>query len=298
MKNKSGQDFCLSQIINVSSPPGHCILVAQRVANGFGTAYASPYTLHRTAWGPIDTVSKTLGRHFISAGMTAYHEMSHEVSTWPVDPPISFGGGVTGYGLSDFLLGYVTTYYQGGGEVNSRQGWQLGIFGQDQFRVRPTLTLTAGLRWEPNLAPVIAGGQGATFVPGAQSQRYPNAPQNLLFVGDPGVPAGLMASDYSVFEPRIGIAWQPPGLPKTALRAGFGLFVAPLQQSTYNHLGDMSPFSPTFSLTRTAANPSPMTTRGRTMRRRAARTRSRRLQTSTSPRLLPQLSPCLLVYKR
>ena len=75
VKNKSGQDFCLSQIINVSSPPGHCILVAQRVANGFGTAYASPYTLHRTAWGPIDTVSKTLGRHFISAGMTAYHEM-------------------------------------------------------------------------------------------------------------------------------------------------------------------------------------------------------------------------------
>jgi hypothetical protein len=93
VKYKNGQDFCLSQIINVASPPNHCILVAQSVTNGFSTAYASPYTLHRTAWGPIDTISKTVGRHFVSGGINAYHQMSHEVSTWPVDPPISFGGG-------------------------------------------------------------------------------------------------------------------------------------------------------------------------------------------------------------
>jgi hypothetical protein len=255
VKDKNGNDFCLSQVINVASPPNHCILIAQNVSNGFGTAYASPYTYHRTTWGPTDTLSKTLGRHLISSGINAYHQMAHEVSTWPVDPVISFNGSVTGFGLADFLLGDVATFYQGGGEVNSQEGWQLGLFAQDQFRFRPSLTVTAGLRWEPTLPPTIAGGHGASFVPGAQSQRYPNAPAGLLFIGDPGVEPGLMANDYKIFEPRVGVAWQPAKLPHTALRAGFGLFVAPLQYSTYNHMGDMSPFSPTFSLNRSPSDP-------------------------------------------
>ncbi len=254
-KDKSGKDFCLSQIIDVASPPGHCILVAQSASNGFQTPYNSPYTYHRSTWGPSDMISKTLGNHLISGGVNAYHQMAHEVSTWPVDPVINFSGGVTGFGLADFLLGYVNTFYQGGGEVNSQQGWELGIFGEDQFRVRPSLTVTAGLRWEPTLPPTIAGGNAAAFVPGAQSQRFPNAPQDLVFVGDPGVQPGLMSSDYRIFEPRLGIAWQPPRLPHTVIRAGFGIFEAPLQYSTYNHMGDMSPFSPTFLLTRSPSNP-------------------------------------------
>lgn len=255
VKTKDGSNFCLSQVIDVASPANHCILIAQNVANGFGTAYASPYTYHRTTWGPSDTISKTMGRHLISAGINAYHQMAHEVSTWPVDPVISFNGSVTGFGLADFLLGDVATFYQGGGEVNSQEGWQIGIFAQDQFRVRPSLTVTAGLRWEPTLPPTIAGGHAASFIPGAQSRRYPNAPLGLVFIGDPGVEPGLMTSDYRIFDPRVGIAWQPKALPHTAIRAGFGMFIAPLQYSTYNHMGDMSPFSPTFSLNRSPSDP-------------------------------------------
>ena len=255
MKDKNGKDFCLSQVINVASPPGHCILVAQAVANGFGTAYASPYAYHRTTWGASDTLSKTVGRHLVSVGVHAFHQLAHEVSTWPVDPVVYFDGSQTGFGLADFLLGDVASFYQGGGEVNSQEGWQLGLFAQDQFRIRPSLTATLGLRWEPTLAPTIAGGHGASFIPGRQSQRFPNAPQGLLFIGDPGVQPGLMSSDYKIILPRIGLAWQPPRLPGTALRAGFGIFVAPLQYSTYNHMGDMIPFSPTYSLNRTASSP-------------------------------------------
>jgi hypothetical protein len=56
-------------------------------------------------------------------------------------------------------------------------------------------------------------------------------------------------------EPRIGVAWQPPSLPNTAIRAGFGLFVAPMQYSEYSPFGDIPPFDPTYTLNATAANP-------------------------------------------
>ena len=84
-----------------------------------------------------------------------------------------------------------------------------------------------------------------------------NAPEGLVFVGDQGVQAGLIPNDFTKFEPRVGIAVQPASMPHTAFRAAFGLFVAPLQYSDYNHIGDITPFSPTYSFTGSAAKPIP-----------------------------------------
>jgi hypothetical protein len=46
-------------------------------------------------------------------------------------------------------------------------------------------------------------------------------------------------------------------MPHTSFRAAFGLFVAPLQYSDYNHIGDIAPFSPTYSFSGTKAKPIP-----------------------------------------
>src|SRR5208282_2815270 len=153
----------------------------------------------------------------------------------------------TGNGLADFLMGYLASYEQGAGEIASLAGWQMGLYGQDQYRVRPNLSITAGLRWDPNIAPGVTSGRGAAFVPGQQSTLYPNAPLGLVFPGDRGIGEGLMPNTYGYWEPRLGVAWQPRSVPRTSFRAGFGLFTAPLQYSMYNHTADISPFSPTYS---------------------------------------------------
>jgi hypothetical protein len=253
----NGQPFCMSQVINVATLPGQCYLVGQSVTSGFSTPSGQPYTYHRSTWGFSESFTKTMGNHLFSAGVDLWHQMAHEVSDYPTNPNISFSGVVTGFGLADFLLGDASSFLQGGGEINSQQGWWLGLYAQDQVRLNRATTVTYGLRWEPTLPPVIAGGHGAAFEPGVQSQVFVNAPTGLVFVGDKGVQPGLFANDYTKFEPRVGIAVQPSNMPHTAFRAAFGLFVAPLQYSDYNHIGDITPFSPTYSFTGSETNPIP-----------------------------------------
>jgi hypothetical protein len=253
----SGQPICMSRYIAVASLPGQCNIVGQSVTSGFSTPSGQPYTYHRTTWGFSDSFTKTIGNHLLSGGVDLWHQLAHEVSDYPTNPNVGFGGVVTGFGLADFLLGDASSFLQGGGEINSQQGWWLGAYAQDQWRLNRSTTVTYGLRWEPTLPPVIAGGHGAAFEPGVKSQVFTNAPTGLVFVGDPGIQAGLFPNDYSKVEPRIGIAVQPRNMPHTSFRAAFGLFVAPLQYSDYNHIGDIAPFSPTYSFSGTKAAPIP-----------------------------------------
>jgi hypothetical protein len=255
VENADGTPFCLTQIIPAIQTPPACYMNGPYIANGFDVAAAQPYTYHRISWGLSDSITKTAGNHLITAGVDLYRQLAHEESTWPAYPGISFSGYATGFGLADFLLGDVSSYMQGGGEVNVEQGWVLGAYGQDQYRVTRELTLTAGVRWEPTLPAAIAGGHGSAFIPGQQSVRFPNAPLGLVFIGDQGVQRGLMASDYANVEPRIGLAFQPHNMPKTAFRAGFGMFMAPMQYSQYSPFGDVPPFDPTYTLNATASAP-------------------------------------------
>ena len=161
---------------------------------------------------------------------------------------MSFYGSFTGFGLADFLLGDVGGFTQGAGLVEGINGYQLGLFAQDQYKVRPNLTRNCRLALGSESCAV--GRRRARvqpLSPGQQSHVFPNAPLGLNFPGDPGVDDSLMPTSYGYFEPRLGIAWQPRSLPKTAVRAGFGLFDAPLPYSAYGHTSEVTPFSPTYT---------------------------------------------------
>ncbi len=247
VNDSSGQPVCLSRYIKVNELPGQCYLEGLNVSNGFYTGYTEPSQELRTTYGFSDSVTKTIGNHTLSFGADLWHQYAKEYTQYPTQPIVSFYNSFTGFGLADFLLGDVGGFTQGAGEIADVSGIQLGLYAQDQYRIRPNITLTAGLRWDPNLPPTSAGGRGAAFNPGQQSTRFPNAPTGLIFPGDKGVDSALMPTSYNYYEPRLGIAWQPRALPRTAIRAAFGLFTAPLSYSVYNHAADISPFSPTYT---------------------------------------------------
>jgi hypothetical protein len=257
VKDSSGQNMCWSRYINVNELPGQCYMEGFSVGNGgFNGGWTEPSQEVRTTYGLYDNFSHTFGKHVLSVGMNLQHQYAAENTQYPTTPIVGFNGQYTGNGLADWLLGYMQSYTQGAGEIAVVSGWQYGFYGQDQFRVRSDLTITAGLRWDPNTAPAVAGGRGAAFVPGQQSTLFPNSPLGLVFPGDKGISDGLMPNSYKAYwQPRVGLAWQPSFLPKTSIRAAFGMFTAPLQYSMYNHTADISPFSPTFGLNGGANTP-------------------------------------------
>jgi hypothetical protein len=63
-------------------------------------------------------------------------------------------------------------------------------------------------------------------MPYVQSTRFPNAPLGLLTSGDPGIPDGIIHTQYKNFAPRVGFGYDVFGDGKTAVRGAYGIFYA------------------------------------------------------------------------
>ena len=254
----NGQPICYSQLINVADPSTTpCSIEGLTINGGYGSNGISVPAqnfngINRYTYGFSDSLSISKGKHLIVAGVDVLRQYWYENTDWLALPIIGFGGGrqgqFTGSGFADFLLGDAANYLQGGGESNEIHAWMVAPYVADQIKVKPNLTLSVGLRYEPWMAPVTSSGRIASYLPGQQSTRYPNAPLGMVFPGDHGVPSAGTPSDYKkFFDPRVGIAWQPRALPNTSIRAAFGIYATPIDYSSWNHASDTQPFSPTFN---------------------------------------------------
>jgi hypothetical protein len=208
-----------------------------------------PVVQKRHSYIVNDTVSWSKGKHLVVAGVNILSEYSRFYASWLADPLPFFNGQVTGAALADMMLGYENLFEEGGGSDILMTTVNRAAFAQDTIRLKPNLTVNVGLRWEPYYAPVSSKGRLAGFWPGHQSTRWPNAPEGLVFPGDAGFPEGGWFNNVASFTPRVSVAWQPGALPKTSIRAAFGMFRQPIDYSGYNNIGSDAPFSPTYVIT-------------------------------------------------
>ena len=90
-------------------------------------------------------------------------------------------------------------------------------YAQDNWRVKPRLTVTYGVRWEMNPSPTGKGGRDLFTALGVDNP----ASLSLAPVGTPHYHSG-----YRNFAPRAGLAYQlfQNRERETVLRAGFGVF--------------------------------------------------------------------------
>lgn len=141
----------------------------------------------------------------------------------------NFTGGFTGLGAADFVIGRMTTFVANSFVPNFEGGpisrHIANLYIQDNIRVTARLTLNLGLRWEPGF-PAQRGIPDVSWIyPGQKSQRFPNAPVDILYGGDPGTPGtGAFFRRYGQLAPRIGFALDPTGSGKWAIRAGIGSY--------------------------------------------------------------------------
>ena len=79
-------------------------------------------------------------------------------------------------------------------------GHRVGIFAQDDFRVRDNLTLNLGLTWEYT-SPWVEKDDRQSNIDLTTGQ--------LLLAGQNGNSRALYDAFYGGFEPRVGFAWTP-----------------------------------------------------------------------------------------
>ena len=179
VRDHNGKPMCWSRYIAVTEP------VCYMEGAGFGGAsggWTEPSDEVRGTLGISDTLIKTIHSHTISVGIDLIHQRAVEdASNYPADALVSFGGGYTGNSEADWLLGYMSGFTQGAGELADIQGYLVDPYVNDEFRVKPGLTLTLGLRWDPDLPPASVGGRGGAFVAGQQSFIFHAAPTGLIF---------------------------------------------------------------------------------------------------------------------
>ena len=168
-------------------------------------------------------------------------------NTYQADGNYSFSNGLSGNNLSDYMLGAVSSFTQAGGLYLDFTGNEWSFFIQDNWHATSRLTVSAGLRWDPFLPYTDSQGRVSCFVPGAQSTRYPNAPQGLLFGGsnhDAGCPASSIYRDLYNFGPRLGFAYQLTKDGKTSIRGGAGYYYQAPNTVAFEDVVGVPPFAP------------------------------------------------------
>ena len=89
--------------------------------------------------------------------------------------------------------------------------WDYGLFFQDDWRIKPRLTLNLGIRWDYEKMPA------------------PQIPNSLL-------PAtSQFPRDRNNFGPRVGVAWDITGRGKSVLRGGYGIYYGRIINSTISN---------------------------------------------------------------
>jgi hypothetical protein len=151
--------------------------------------------------------------------------------------------------LANFLMGLPTSLSQDSPVTGYTNTWSTGLFAQDNFRIFPRLTINLGLRWDIQTPPTDPLNRGTTFVAGAQSVAYPDAPMGALFFGDPGVTRGIVPVRWHHVSPRIGLAWDPRGDGKTSIRAGAGVFYGSVSGNEWNTVTNFEPSAVRYTFT-------------------------------------------------
>ncbi len=219
-----------------------------------------------------DTLSITRGRHAFKIGGEGHWTFNHSMQGANALPTATMGAAataaVTGINVTNFpgLIGGSQTRAQGiladlaGGIASITQNFELesakdpqfrdfleqtrkgkhreihqnamSAFFKDDWKLRPSVTVNLGLRWDYFGTPYDQYGLmgqpigGKDAVHGLTGTTFNGALTLIDFIGKNSTnPKPVWLNDYKNFGPSIGLSWSIPyfGKDRTVLRAGYGV---------------------------------------------------------------------------
>ncbi|MGH9523074.1 MAG: carboxypeptidase regulatory-like domain-containing protein [Terriglobales bacterium] len=220
--------------------------------NGQGVSGQGGYRDYDKDQTIFDMVSKSWGNHSLKFGATFNFYSHNENSNNYPSFTISQGCPVTAttncaanntfaQAWANFLLGRAYGFSEPQTPVLYKfTEKEFEAFAQDEWRLRPNLTIDYGVRWTKLNAPLSTNGLASTFDPAlynaAAAPAINPATGRYFAAVDPRTlpgyiqsgknsPWGLALSpNQMAWAPRFGFAWDPWGDGMTSVRGGFGLF--------------------------------------------------------------------------
>jgi hypothetical protein len=187
-----------------------------------------------TTYGVVDNMTWTHNRHAFKMGMEIRRVRLNQGQT--ANSTLNFGDDLSMISGTLSNLNFIAPWCC----HRLRRTFYMPYF-QDEWKVTPTFTVTAGLRWEyygvaneaTNRTTVFdlnefhgaCLGSGSFNTPFIAPINTPPCPTNPV----------LYNPNYKNFDPRVSLAWAPSALHgKTVVRAGFGIYHGAAQNDDLN----------------------------------------------------------------
>lgn len=179
-----------------------------------GLGAISAYRFHYNSFQFYDDAFWTRNKHSLKFGFYAERIQDNQF-TQGASP----NGFYTFGSLSNFLQNVPTTFQTLLGTSRTPRDLRQSIFGgyiQDDYKLKPRLTVNLGLRYEMATVPTETANQLSTLI---------NFTDTTPHLGSPYFSNPTLRN----FAPRVGFAWDPFGGGKTSVRGAFGMYdVLPL----------------------------------------------------------------------
>ena len=214
-------------------------------------------------------VSTTRGRHTILAGgdmrWQQYNllQQQNPRGNFTFTDAATSGSGTTsttsGSDLADFLLGFPDTSQLAYGNADKYLRQRVyDLYATDDWRVRPELTINAGLRWEYGSPMTELQGRlvNLDLTPdfteaAAVLGSSPKGP-----VTGEEYPSSLVRPDFLGLEPRVALSWRPIPASTLVVRAGYGIYDdTSIYLGAAESMSQQAPLSTSLNVPRSASCP-------------------------------------------
>ena len=101
---------------------------------------------------------------------------------------------------------------------------EFSLFAQDSWQIRRNVTLNYGLRWDAQVMPETVDPQTTAFAAFLTDARFPSD--------------GTIPSQWSMWQPRLGVAWDVRGNGRSVVRASWGVYYA--RQNMLSQVGSVT----------------------------------------------------------
>jgi hypothetical protein len=217
----------------------------QRIRYGAAQGDDSPGILAQNTYAFRDVVSKVIGNKALKFGFEYTHEQDNDALIGGARPDQVFQGPWNFANGTPIFEAIEVNPLTGAAPTTRGQYYRssiYGLFAQNDWKLRPNLTVNLGLRWEYYTPPTEAKGHLTNFVPTGD-------PTNGLIDGVETNPGQQWNPTYTNFGPRLGFAWSPTMYNnKTVFRGGFGIAYDRFDDNVFDNTRNNPPFVANYSI--------------------------------------------------